>query len=98
MFGDRGETEQAVGAGCSPVSTANHIPNEAFRFLAPAELVQVEAGAPRKLRGVAYSGDVVTGHPYWSAVVFDLATTRAAGERVPVLIDHDRSQRAGFRG
>ena len=74
--------------------TAAMIPADACRFAAP---VQFEAGTsptdPRRISGVAYSGDVLA-HPYWSAVVFDLATTQAP-DRLPVLVEHDRAQRAG---
>jgi hypothetical protein len=69
-------------------------PIEAFRFFAPAAEVKAEVEGKRRFSGVAYSGEVVTGHHYWTAVIFDLSSTKAA-ERTPVLIDHDRSQRAG---
>lgn len=70
------------------------IPTEACRFSAP---IQFQSGAtpaePRRITGIAYSGDVLA-HPYWEAVIFDLATTTAP-DRLPVLVEHDRSQRAG---
>jgi hypothetical protein len=47
----------------------------------------------RRIFGVAYSGDLVR-HPYFGAVIFDLSTT-SAPDRVPLLVDHDRAQRAG---
>jgi hypothetical protein len=70
-------------------------PVEAFRFFAPASAeVKAEVEGKRRFSGVAYSGEVVTGHSYWNAVVFDLSTTKVA-DRTAVLVDHDRSQRAG---
>lgn len=70
-------------------------PAEAFRFLAPATLAApADSSAPRQLSGVAYSGGVIEPHAYWGRVVFDLATTEIP-ERVPVLVDHDRSRRVG---
>ena len=71
------------------------IPESAFRFAAPVALsAATDASEPRKLSGVAYSGEVVR-HGYWGAVVFDLSTTKAP-QRMPVLVEHDRGQRAGF--
>lgn len=85
-------------AMAKPTAQVETLPAGAFHFLAPAEFAaDTEAGANarRKVRGVAYSGEVVTGHSYWDAVVFDLATTKVEG-RIPLLVDHDRSKRAGF--
>ena len=73
-------------------------PLEAFRFYALPESASVDPAAatdPRKFRGVPYSGDLVTASPFWDAVVFDLASTTAP-PKVPVLVEHDRAQRAGF--
>lgn len=49
----------------------------------------------RKFSGVAYSGEAITGHWYWGSVVFDLTTT-SVPDKLPALIDHDRSQRCGY--
>ncbi len=71
-------------------------PVEAFRFGATAfEFAEApaEGAGPRKIKGVAYSGDMLA-HPYWGGVIFDLSTCEAPG-RMPVLVDHDRSKRAG---
>lgn len=71
------------------------VPITALRFdAAPIALAASEADAPRRFDGVAYSGEVIANHYFWGNVVFDLASTRAA-ERVPILIEHDRKQRAG---
>jgi hypothetical protein len=72
-------------------------PVEAFRFAAQAA---VDGDAPKDgvagtFTGTAYSGDLIRNHWFWGSVIFDLSTTRAA-DRVPVLIQHDPGQRAGF--
>lgn len=84
-------------AMAKPTPQVETLPAGAFHFLAPAEFAaDTEAGSTRrKVRGVAYSGEVITGHSYWEAVIFDLATTKVEG-RIPLLVDHDRSKRAGF--
>jgi hypothetical protein len=64
----------------------------ALRFAAPFEF-EASPGGLRRIKGVAYSGDLLR-HPYWGAVIFDLSTTEAP-KPVPVLIEHDRAQRAG---
>lgn len=71
-------------------------PVEAFRFGATAfEFAEApaEGEGPRKIKGIAYSGDLLS-HPYWGGVIFDLSTCEAPS-RMPVLVDHDRSKRAG---
>jgi hypothetical protein len=84
----------------SPFTFAsNPPPADAYRF-SGLEAVAISTDGDgdskkRKVRGVCYSGGLITGHWYWSAVIFDLSTTKAP-ERVPVLIEHDRSLRAGF--
>lgn len=71
------------------------IPVDALRFHSAFEFAKPEGegSGPRRLKGVAYSGELLA-HPYWGAVIFDLSTTEAP-ERMPVLVDHDRSKRAG---
>lgn len=73
------------------------IPQDALSFAAPITFAAAGADEPRrrKFSGVAYSGDVIKPHYYWGAVIFDLSTT-TVDERIPVLIEHDRAQRAGF--
>lgn len=70
-------------------------PTDAFRFAARVQFSAPTAGTnePRKISGVAYSGDVLA-HPFWGSVVFDLSTTTAP-EKLPVLVEHDRARRAG---
>lgn len=76
-------------------TTTRTIPVSALRFDAGIGL-QFAAGidGPRRFDGVAYSGQVISGHSFWGRVIFDLATTRAP-DSVPILIEHDRGQRVG---
>lgn len=71
------------------------IPVEALRFSAPAAFAAGEGDDLRRVEGVAYSGEVVTGHWYWDAVVFDLSGVEDSG-RLPLLVDHDPGKRVGF--
>lgn len=48
----------------------------------------------RTFSGIAYSGEPITDHWYWDRVIFDLATMQIKG-RIPALLDHRASQRAG---
>lgn len=73
-------------------------PAAAFRFDAVASFDAAPNGSDTvagKFSGVAYSGDPITRHWFWGTVAFDLASTTAP-ERIPVLVEHDRGQRAGF--
>jgi hypothetical protein len=76
---------------------ASTLPAESYHFQA-AEAVPIRPAEDGKRRrtfsGVAYAGGVVN-HPWWGPVGFDLSTTQAAA-KIPVLILHDRDQRAGF--
>jgi hypothetical protein len=66
---------------------------KAFRFAAGT--LAVEPGEDkRRYAGVAYSGKEVTDHPFWSKVIFDLAST-ASERRVAVLLNHDGDQIVG---
>jgi hypothetical protein len=78
------------------MSTKRQTPAEAFRFAAEAA-VDGDANdtAAGTFTGVAYSGDLISNHWYWGSVIFDLASTKAA-DRIPVLVQHDPDQRAGF--
>ncbi len=84
-----------------PASAANQqqpeTPIAALRFNAePVQFADAATqGAPRRFSGVAYSGGLISQHWYWGNVIFDLSSTRIP-ERVPALVEHDRSQRAGF--
>lgn len=73
-------------------------PDTAFQFKASPPKLDAKAAEPdaklRKFSGVAYSGNPLP-HPYWDQVAFDLSTTKA-GDTTPILINHDRNQRAGF--
>ena len=70
-------------------------PKDAFQFRSePAALASRTESGPRKFGGTAYSAKLIR-HHYWGAVIFDMATTQAP-DPTPILIEHDRSQRAGF--
>lgn len=74
-----------------------NIPNEAYHFkINPVPIITSMETKKRQFAGVAYSGGMIKGHGYWDAVIFDLSTTKAANDKIPVLIEHDRDQRAGF--
>jgi len=73
------------------------IPQDAFYFKTqPITIIeQAEKTFPRAFSGIAYSGDVIH-HGHWGNVIFDLSTTKTPHEKTPILIEHDRAQRAGF--
>ncbi len=79
------------------MDSIRQVPAAALHFDAAVPLALAAADstdAPRTFAGVAYSGDAIRDHFFWGNVVFDLTSTTAP-ERVPVLIEHDRGQRAG---
>jgi hypothetical protein len=53
-----------------------------------------EGKKKRTFSGVAYSGEVITDHWYWSRVIFDLDSMQIKG-RIPALLEHSSRQRAG---
>jgi hypothetical protein len=73
--------------------------NRQFTFAALPQFTLDQAGGStkpqRKFAGVAYSGDVISGHWYWGNVVFDLGTM-SVPDKLPALIDHKRDQRCGY--
>jgi hypothetical protein len=69
------------------------IPAEALWFCAGIEFQPQDQEATRQFTGIAYSGNALN-HWFWDRVVFDLASTSFA-PKIPALIDHDRSRRAG---
>jgi hypothetical protein len=80
---------------------APEIPAEALRFASPARFSaddMPDGKKRRKVEGVAYSGDLLTGHWYWSAVIFDLAGIERPAGRIPLLMEHDRGKRVGHTG
>lgn len=54
----------------------------------------VEGKKKRTFTGVAYSGEPILDHWYWDRVIFDLDTIQIKG-RIPALLEHRSSQRAG---
>ena len=53
-----------------------------------------EGKKKRAFSGVAYSGEVITDHWYWTRVIFDLDSMQIKG-RIPALLEHSSRQRAG---
>lgn len=85
-----------------PKPTARQINEENSRFSVSNPMkfstVETEGGAgakKRKFSGVAYSGEVIEDHWYWGNVIFDMSTMTVPA-KLPALIDHSRSQRAGY--
>lgn len=84
-----------------PAPTARQLNDENSRFSVSSPMqfsvVQGDGGAPakRKFSGKAYSGEVIDNHSYWGNVIFDMATMTVP-PKLPALIDHSRSQRAGY--
>lgn len=78
----------------TPVQTSR--PSTSFRLRAdvPLRFDGSQTGKQRRFQGTAYSGLLVTDHPFWNRVAFDLSTTRAP-QRLPVLRDHDGGQIVG---
>jgi hypothetical protein len=56
----------------------------------------VSMDGARTFKGVAYSGEVVTDHFWWNAVIFDLEGISFSHGRMPVLKDHDPSLILGY--
>ena len=86
-----------------PQPTARKLNEENSRFSvsSPMQFSTVEGeggaatGTKRKFSGTAYSGDVIDNHWYWGNVIFDMATMTVPA-KLPALIDHARSKRAGY--
>lgn len=84
-----------------PQPTARQLNDENSRFSvsSPMQFSVVPGGegapAKRKFSGKAYSGEVIDNHWYWGNVIFDMATMTVP-PKLPALIDHSRSQRAGY--
>lgn len=53
-----------------------------------------EGKKKRTFSGIAYSGEVITDHWFWDRVIFDLDSMQLKG-RIPALLEHRSSQRAG---
>ncbi|MEG1156619.1 MAG: hypothetical protein RSD94_12140, partial [Acinetobacter sp.] len=74
----------------------NEQPKDQFCF----ELGQFAVEQPtdgkkkRTFTGIAYSGEPIVDHWYWERIIFDLDTIQIKG-RIPALLEHRTSQRAG---
>lgn len=73
-----------------PKNHPKTLPEDAFYFKAPLSIAPFsdQTGKERFVSGVAYSGDIVTDHGYWSRLVIDLATL-AVETPTPLLKGHD---------
>lgn len=83
------------------METTREIPAEALRFASPAHFEAYDdkdGKKRRKAAGVAYSGDLLSGHWYWGNVIFDLAGIEKPSGRLPLLVEHDRGKRVGHTG
>ena len=70
-------------------------PNQYCFQLGQLNVNQAEEGKKKRtFSGVAYSGEVITDHWYWDRVIFDLDSMQLKG-RIPALLEHRSSQRAG---
>jgi hypothetical protein len=58
------------------------------------EFAAAVADAPRQFSGVAYGGGIITDHPMFSRVAFDLATTKVVTP-TPAFLEHKHDKRAG---
>ena len=72
-----------------------HKPNQYCFQVGNLNVDQAEDGKKKRtFSGVAYSGEVITDHWYWDRIIFDLDSMQIKG-RIPALLDHSPSQRAG---
>ncbi len=64
-------------------------------FSAAVEFAAPTDDQPRRFSGLAYGGGVITDHPLFDRVAFDLASTKVATPLF-ALLEHDPMQRAGI--
>lgn len=79
------------------MSTKN-LPRTAFQFLAPAGISSpddITASSERLLTGIAYSGELVTDHGYWSRLLIDLSSI-TVDTPIPLLVNHDPYETVGM--
>ena len=74
----------------------NEQPKDQFCFELGQFAVEqpVEGKKKRTFTGIAYSGEPIVDHWYWERIIFDLDTIQIKG-RIPALLEHRTSQRAG---
>ena len=63
-------------------------------LLFSAQITPTEDTGPRRFTGVAYHGGMIPKHYHWGDLVFDLDALDAKAP-APLLVEHDRNQRAG---
>lgn len=91
-------TFQSYCHGNSIIAMTKKFPKNAFQFFAPAAIsmpVDKAESAERKLTGVAYSGEMVTDHGYWSRLIIDLDSV-SVNIPVPLLSSHDHDDTIGM--
>ena len=71
--------------------------DSAFRFQEGLSITleKAESGGPRKFRMVALSGKPFA-HPWWGTLAFDLKGLKPAGQKIPILRQHDPNRPIGF--
>lgn len=78
---------------------AKTYPQEAFRFLAAADISGADGGQAaskeRSLTGIAYSGGVVTDHGWWDRLAIDLDSL-SLNPPIPLLDCHNQSNSVGI--
>lgn len=70
--------------------------NKMFLKKTAAEFEVAEETASGKVKGIAYSGEIIKAHGPFANLVIDLATTTVAKKKTPLLRDHDMSAIAGY--
>ena len=78
--------------------TTTQLPKTAFQFLAPGSISGQGPGtgaSERALTGIAYSGEIVTDHGYWSRLVIDLASL-SVDAPIPLLSCHNQDETVGM--
>lgn len=75
----------------------NNVPEDAkcFRMSAPASIGHKGTDDIRRFSAVGYSGEPITGHPFWGTVAFDLNGMQVPNP-MPILMGHDPDKIAGF--
>lgn len=70
----------------------------ALCFTEVGSLIQLEQkeGEPKKLIMTAYSGKVIKNHWYWGDLAIDTSGIKMSKSKIPVLHDHDTTQKIGF--
>jgi hypothetical protein len=65
-----------------------------FKISSTVDIGKPDSG-PRRFSGVGYSGEPITGHPFWGLVAFDLSGMQVPNP-MPILLGHDPDKIVGF--